>query len=372
MREVSDRSGEKWRTRAAKLFVLLVAIGGVWVFFRYALGILLPFLIAWGLGMLVYPAAIALHRRTRLPRGLCAAVLLLLLLVLIALLLGAVVNTLLREVRLLLTELEEDDETFGGRLTAWLARLRRWGERIPLLGRLRRVEELAPLLEGVNASVNGMVRETLSSLSRKIPEWLGKTVRAVPSAVIFTVVMLIAGFYFSSDPERIESTVRDLLPTGVSDRLSRLRGHLRRILRQYARAYLLLLIVTFLELYIAFSILGIDYAFLIAATVALIDILPVVGVGIVLLPWAGVLLIGGRLYLGLGLLITYAVVTVVRQILEPRVVSGALGLHPLLTLFCMYGGYRLFGILGMMLAPAAVICLSGIALGDHSSSRSGP
>ena len=84
------------------------------------------------------------------------------------------------------------------------------------------------------------------------------------------------------------------------------------------------------------------------------------------------LLLGRQLYQGVGLLITYAVVSLVRQILEPRVVSGALGLHPLLTLFCMYGGYRLFGIIGMMLAPALAIFLSGMVNGGQSSSRSGP
>jgi predicted PurR-regulated permease PerM len=84
------------------------------------------------------------------------------------------------------------------------------------------------------------------------------------------------------------------------------------------------------------------------------------------------LLIGRHFYQGFGLLITYAAVSLIRQILEPRVVSGALGVHPMLTLFCMYGGYRLFGILGMMLAPAAVIFLSGLVQGDQSSSRSGP
>lgn len=364
-------SGEKWRTWAAKAFLLLVALAGAWLLMRYAVGILLPFLIAWGLGAMVYPAAARISKRTRLPRGLCAAVLLLLLLVLISLLLTAVVNTLLFEIRQLLTQLEADEESLGRFLSEWGEKIRRWSEGIPILGRLRRVEGLAPLLDEMNAALGGMVREMLSVLSRRIPEWIGRLVRAVPSAVIFTVVMLIAGFYFSTDLEGIRETVRRLLPAGVRERLSRIRDRLSRILRQYARAYLLLLTVTFLELYVAFSVLGIDYAFLTAALVALIDILPVLGGGIVLLPWAAVLLIGRQYFVGIGLLVTYGIVTVVRQILEPRVVSGALGLHPLLTLFCMYGGYRLFGIIGMMLAPAAVIFLSSVVSGRQSSSRSG-
>ena len=361
-------NGERWQIWAAKAFLLLVALAGVWLLMRYVVGILLPFLIACGLGAVVYPAADRVSRRTHLPRGLCAAVLLLLLLVLLSLLLIAVVNTLLFEIRQLLTQLEADEESFGRYLSEWVEKMRQWAEGIPLLGRLRRVEGLAPLLDEMNASLGGMVRETLSMLSRRIPEWIGQLVRAVPSAVIFTVVMLIAGFYFSTDFAKIWDTLRNLMPAGASRRLSRIKYHVKQLLRQYARAYLLLLTVTFLELYVAFSVLGIDYAFLTAASVALIDILPVLGGGIVLLPWAAAMLISRQLYVGIGLLVTYALVTVVRQFLEPRVVSGALGLHPLLTLFCMYGGYRLFGILGMILAPAAVIFLSSVLSENQSSS----
>ena len=359
MREDGARKEEKWLVWAAKLFVLLVALVGIWAFFRYAFGILLPFLLAWGLGALVYPAAVRLNRYTHLPRALCAVVLLLLLLVLIGLLLGTVADRVLGEIRQLLTRLESDDGALGQQISEWIARVKLWTEEIPLLGRLRRVEELAPILEGVDELVSGVIRQMLSTLSRRIPEWIGQLVRAIPSALIFTVVMLIAGFYFSTQLQAIKDATRAALPARILDRLMALRARLGKLARQYARAYLLILTVTFLELYLAFSILGVEYAFLIAASVALIDILPVFGVGIVLVPWALCLLLGRQLYRGFGLLITYAVVTLVRQILEPRVVSGALGLHPLLTLFCMYGGYRLFGIIGMMLAPALAIFLSG-------------
>ena len=78
-------------------------------------------------------------------------------------------------------------------------------------------------------------------------------------------------------------------------------------------------------------------------------------------------MVGKQFFVGFGLLITYAIIMVVRQIIEPRVVSGSLGLHPLLTLFVMYVGYRVFGIFGMMLAPVAVIVIAGRSPKDQSS-----
>ena len=371
MREEKKTDGARWQALAAKLFVALVALAGGYLILRYAVGILLPFLLACALGAIVHPLAVRISRRTRIPKGLCAVLLMLVLLVLSVTLLIAVGQTVLGEVRQLFERLEQQGWTPGERLAEWVDRLRRLTERIPLLGRLRGMEELTPILARVDELAGEMIREGLGTLSRQIPEWIGRLIRAIPAIVIFFVVMLIAGFYFSADPAGVWSALRPLLPQQVRQSLPALKARLGALARQYARAYLLLLMITFLELYVALSVLGIDYAFLIAASVATVDILPVFGVGIVLLPWSAVLLIGRQFYQGFGLLITYAAVTVVRQILEPRVVSGALGLHPVLTLFCMYGGYRLFGILGMVLAPAAVIFLSGMTSKDHSSSGSG-
>ena len=361
-----------WLTVAAKTFVALVALAGGYLLLRYAVGILLPFLIAWGLGAAVHPLAVRIGTRTRLPKGLCAAVLMILMLVLLVSLVVAVGNTLLSEVRQLLARLEAEGWNPGERLAAWISQLERLTERIPLLRRLRGTESVAPILTRLDELAGEMIRRTLEAVSQRIPEWIGGLIRAIPGIVVFSVVMLIAGFYFSADPQGVKDALWPLLPRWVSERLPAVKKRLGRLIRQYARAYLLLLTITFLELYVAFLVLGIDYAFLIAATVALIDILPVLGVGIVLLPWAAALLIGHRFYQGFGLLITYAAVSLIRQILEPRVVSGVLGLHPVVTLFCMYGGYRLFGLLGMMLAPAAVIALTGVVAKGQSSSRSGP
>lgn len=367
-----QRSGEKWQSIAAILFVALVALAAVYLLLRYALVLLLPFLIAWGVGVVIHPLAVRIHQRWHLPQKLCAAVLMLLLLTLITALLIAAADRLLSEVQRLLQWLESDGVDLGERLAAWIGQMRRITERIPWLSRLRRVEGLEQMLDRVDEMVNNLMRQTLSELSAKIPEWIGGVVRAVPSIVIFLVVTLLACFYFSADLTAVHEALVGCLPRRTVERLPAWKKRLGEILRQYARAYLLILLITFFELYIALSILGVDYAFLIAALTALVDILPVFGVGIVLLPWAAVLLVSKQFYVGFGLLITYAIVMVVRQIIEPRVVSGSLGLHPLLTLFCMYVGYRLFGIPGMMLAPAAAIVLAGRSPRTQSSSRSGP
>lgn len=366
MREQEDRASF-WQGLAAKLVVLLVVLAGVWALFRYAFGIVLPFLIAWVVGLIIHPLAVKVSDRWHLPRKLCAAVLMLLSLSLVTLLIVLAADRLLTEIQHLLAWLETDGASLGEKLAAWIERMRNLTSRIPLLNRLRYVEGLESLLDNVDELVTDLIRTTLGELSARIPVWVGAAVRAVPAVMIFLVVTLVACFYFSLDLDAIHRGMLSVLPPSVASRVPSWRGRAREIVRQYMRAYLLILVITFLELYTALCILGVDYAFLVAFLTALIDILPVFGVGVVLIPWAVVLLIGKQFFVGFGLLITYAIIMVVRQIIEPRVVSGSLGLHPLLTLFVMYVGYRVFGIFGMMLAPVAVIVIAGRSPKDQSS-----
>jgi sporulation integral membrane protein YtvI len=146
-----------------------------------------------------------------------------------------------------------------------------------------------------------------------------------------------------------------ILPTSVSARIPDFQKGLKNFLSRYFKAYALILFLTFCELYVGFSMLALEYSFLLAILISLVDIFPVLGVGTIILPWAAITLIGGNYPLGFGLVILWGVVTIVRQIIEPRIVGGTLGVHPILMLIAMYLGFRFFGLLGILLSPAALM-----------------
>jgi len=123
----------------------------------------------------------------------------------------------------------------------------------------------------------------------------------------------------------------------------------------YLRSYSIIMLITFAEIFFGLSVLGIEYSFLIAAVSAVIDILPVLGVGIILLPWAIFCLIGRNLFRGIGLIILYVIIVIVRQFIEPKIVGESLGVHPLLALSSFYIGYRLFGFAGIIIAPILLV-----------------
>ncbi|MGM9665700.1 MAG: AI-2E family transporter, partial [Eubacteriales bacterium] len=120
---------------------------------------------------------------------------------------------------------------------------------------------------------------------------------------------------------------------------------------KYIKSYLILLFLTFTELFAGFLILGVENSFVLALVIALVDMLPVLGVGCVLVPWSVILLIGGNIRLGIGLLVLYLIIYLLRQFEEPRIISSQMNVHPLITLFAMYAGLKIAGLGGMIFAP---------------------
>lgn len=337
------------------LLCLVLGGGALYLALRYLLPILLPFLIAWAASAAIMPAAAAISKRFRLSNRLCAVILLVLLLAALALGIGWSVSRLLGELGGLLSGLLSEYGSFEGAVNAALTYL-----------------ESVLLQTGLFSSVGGELRErlygmlgeilpsALSALASGVSSVAGGILRGLPTFLFAAIVTVIAGFYFCFDREGIERELGALLPRALRARLGRWRQGMRRLSLRYLRAYLLLLLLTFAVLLVGFLLLGVPYAFLLASVTAIVDFLPVLGIGTVLLPWAAFALLRGRYYLGLGLLILYGVSVLVRQIAEPRLVGKSLGMHPLLTVVATYAGWRLFGVIGMLLAPFAVVLLKGV------------
>jgi len=119
-------------------------------------------------------------------------------------------------------------------------------------------------------------------------------------------------------------------------------------------------LIAYSELTVGFLIIGIDYAFIIALLVAVIDMMPILGTGTVLIPWGIIAIIQKDYFTGFALLILYAVVTVIRNIIEPKIVGKSLGLYPVATLISMFVGYNILGIAGIFLFPIIILILKNL------------
>lgn len=206
-------------------------------------------------------------------------------------------------------------------------------------------------------------------ISDKLLSLVGGAAKWLPNFLLSFVVIIISTYYFAIDRVKINCFFLSLFPKTVQPLLKSVKDLLADTVGKYLRAYGLLFSITFGELLVAFWILRVEYAFVIALVISLIDILPIFGAGIVLVPWGVICIASQNFGRGIALIAIYAVITVIRQIIEPKIVGRFIGLSPLGTLAAMYVGLKLLGVLGIFIFPIAAIVIKKLLVSKEESSR---
>ena len=342
-------------TNAALTLLLCAAIA--YAALRWLLPWLAPFLIAFAAAALLEPAAAYLCRRG-LPRPLASGMCLIGLLGGVVGLLWLLLRQLFREVSALSARLPELAQTLSASLARWEAALKAFLARAPAGVDL--------WLDRALAGAEESLLRAPGALSQRVLRLLPTLAAGAPGALLFAVTVVIGAYFISAAYPEILHFLARCLPERSLYRARRLRRDLRRTLGRWLRAQGLLLAITFAMLAAAFALLRVDYALLLALATALIDALPVLGTGTVLLPWALWMLLTGNMPLGVGLVLTYAGVTVTHQSIQAKLLGDQLGLHPLATLGAIWLGFRVWGVAGMIVFPLLAVCarqaLSGLTL----------
>lgn len=339
---------DKWQSRAGRLVCLALALVGAYLVLEYALGILLPFLFAWGVSLVV--TSLAKKSEKRFGGGgrawrLFYVILFWSLLILVCVL---ALRHLIREGTELVVYIEENGTAISDSIENAVNGI------LELPSRL-------PFLEGLGV-LGGYARDLAASIMEKMTQAggellaaaAGRLVSGASGAAIAVLVCVISSIYLSVDGERIGDFFFGWLSEEARGRARTVLERVEGGISGYGRAYFWMYIIAFAELYVGLLLLGRDYALLLALVIAFLDILPLFSAGLVLLPWGIVLIAQGSYAAGIGMIVIVAVMTVVRQAAEPRLIGKGLGIHPFASLMAMYVGLRLFGFWGTILAPMAV------------------
>ena len=210
-----------------------------------------------------------------------------------------------------------------------------------------------------------MALDTRAALSAALPDWLYRTLStwtvsalaALPDWGLFLFTTGLATYFTSAGRPALLAFLRRQAPPSWRPALRTGCRRFRATAGGWLKAQGMLMLITFGELTLGFLFLGVDLSILLAALTALVDALPVFGTGTVLIPWALLELLSGRFSMALGLFVLYLIVSLVRSLLEPKLVGDRVGLPPLAALLCMYVGFRAFGVVGMVLSPLAAILI---------------
>lgn len=188
-------------------------------------------------------------------------------------------------------------------------------------------------------------------------------VKNIPATLIAIVIGIVATIFFTKDYNFIVGFIKLQLPAKNKNVLSEIKQVFSKTVLKMIKAYTLIMFITFCELLLGFTVLNLigvmnnSYIAIIAAVIAIFDILPVAGAGGVLIPWAIVSLVLGSTGQAIGIIVIYVAISVIRQYLEPKIVGTSLGVHPLVTLGGLYFGAKLFGVLGIFIVPICIVTL---------------
>lgn len=328
---------------------VLLWLAGVCLFFRFLLLPLLPFLLALGLSAMVEPMVQQVRRAMRVRRSFAAALVTTLLLLVAG---GGIALLILRSV----IELRE-----------WSTRLPEAIERFPLLwnGLLDRIEGWYSACPAFLRSALDLLAQQLNaegpSLAGTAGEWamgaVSGLLAALPEVGLFLVTTVLAVYFTSLSYPSILAFLKRQLPAAWQPRCRSAAQCFRSTMLKWLRAEALLILATFLILLAGFAWMGLDYALLAAVFTALVDALPVLGTGTVLIPWAVICMLLGQGGRALAMLALYAVTLLTHTLLEPRLLAGQVDLPPITALLAMYLGFHFMGIGGMILLPILLLLL---------------
>lgn len=368
-------SAERKLSKIISIVYITMILGLSYLFIKYCLGIVFPFVFAFFVAMIVQKPTNACYKKIGKGKGIIStffALLLILLVVAFISLVGAQIVSSCRDFVAYISRRLQDFPTFIDNVERWTRNAISFlpdGIEAKLGAKAYNALERFKDLTASEAAgtlvqyASSNEKFDISSILTPIGGGVWSVLKEIPSILVTAVISIVAACFMSADYDLLVGFLKKQVKKSHSIALSRSKAILFSTLRQLLKAYGTIMFITFSELSLGFYILkwvGVyksGYIFVLAAIIAIVDIVPVLGTGTILLPWAVYSLINNNISLAIGILIIYIVILVIRQVIEPKLVADRLGLPPVLTIAAMYIGTQLFGFIGLFLLPIILITI---------------
>ncbi len=314
---------------------------------KYFLGVLFPFVLGFVIAFALRPAIKWLHRTIKINNKVLALIVLLLFYSLIG---TGLFFALLKAFTMLRDLFEDLPRLYASDLQPLINQFTAWTTN--LFYRIN--PEIIDVIEQFDESIVEQVGNIVRGFSSGAINLLTSMAKTLPSFLLSFFFTIISSFIIALDYDKITG----FLNYQVTDKNRQLFSAIKQngvdVALNFFKAYGILLSITFVESAIGLTIMGYKNALGISLIIAIVDIFPILGTGTILVPWAIIEFFNGNLPDAIGLAILYGVITVIRRILEPRVVGDSIGLHPLITLIAMFLGVKYFGAIGLLGLPIVI------------------
>lgn len=223
-------------------------------------------------------------------------------------------------------------------------------------------------LDGAGESATESVTAWISGLGQPLADFAGKIASNLPLLIIDIIMAVLASYLFVAERETVVRFIKKIVPKRLTDRFELVTSTMKTAVGGYFVAQFKIMIVVYAILLVGFALLGVEYAFLIALLIAILDFLPFFGTGTAMWPWAVVKIVQGDYKKAIWILVIWAISQLVRQLIQPKLVGDSVGLEPIPTLLFLYVGFRVGGPFGMIIAvPVGMILINLYKAGVFSN-----
>lgn len=326
-----------------------------YVFLKYALSIILPFAFSFLIVALARPIINKMCKNRKIPKQFASILVISILLFIAVYLTTICVSYGIKQLGFITNSILDNLSGENNFISNAFDKVESLKNKFPFLNSI-----LPGFDESLYSVLLDTVANTLKALSTKLTSLMASFISSLPSFIIMLIAIILSLFYFSKDYDLIAEKIEKSFPKNIASKLPNIKKEAMTMVSKYIKAYSLLMLISFAQLFSGFLILGVKGSFLLAIIVSFVDMLPILGVGTVLIPWSIVALIQGNTFLGIGLLILFVIVYIVRQIAEPKLLSKQMNIHPLVTVFSMYAGFKILGIGGLIIAPFIAFLIKSV------------
>ena len=338
---------ESWYNRSGKKIVTtILGALGAYLFVKYLLSYTAPFIIAWIIASGLQKIVKWLHKRLQMQRGI--ATMLSMVTVLSGISWGIAV--LVRKTSIQANNLYQKIPLYRDEILATFNNIsdktQNLFSTLPFQSSISLEKAIDQLFQNITALLGTLLSKGSINVVSKLP-----------NLFFIMIVTLLSIFFMTRDYEKIKKFIAAQVPFSMKEKAKILKDDLLNALGGYLRTQLILMCITISICLIGFLMLGINGAVLLAITIGVVDALPVFGSGLFLIPWALYNVILGQYSIALGLVGMYALIVIVRQTVEPRILSNQIGVYTLVTIIGMYIGFKVIGVMGLILGPIVIIIL---------------
>lgn len=336
--------------------LILLALAFYWL-----LPLLYPFLIAWLIAYWMNPLVRLLQSAVRLPRWLAVTASLGFYVGAAGIILSAAVTRLVKELIILAESLDLHIEKWRD----WFVE---WTQSEGIQNIINEINRFIADNPGYGNTINKNIDHTASTISSALSNLLSglltgivNLLTSLPNVGLILIVILLAAFFISNSWDRNMSFLSGLIPLPFRKSAAAVWTDLQKALFGFLRAQFIMISITALIVLVGLLILQVDSAFTYALLIGIVDLLPYLGVGTIMVPWLIYAFMSGESSLAIGLSVLYGIILIARQLIEPKVLATSVGLEPLPTLISMFVGLKLFGVLGLIIGPVSLVVFGALA-----------